>query len=60
MRLSALLLTLVIALGTTAPLAAKAKNTAQQHARTVAKARKVSRKPAKPAKVRQAKRPRSV
>ena len=58
MRLSALLLTFVIALGTTVPLAAKAKNTPQQHARKAAKAQKVRRKPAKvkPMKFRKAKR----
>lgn len=49
MQLSALLLTFVIALGTSAPLAAKSKRTPPKvHSRSAVKAPKVKRKPVKP------------
>ena len=58
MKLSALLLTIVIALGMSAPLAAKTKRPPKPHARTAVKAPKVKRKPVrpKPMKYRKAKR----
>jgi hypothetical protein len=59
MKLSALLLTIVIALGMSAPLAAKTRRTPPQaHARAAAKALKGRRKPVKPKpmKYRKAKR----
>jgi hypothetical protein len=62
MKLSALLLTVVIALGMSAPLAAKTRRTPPQvHARAKAKAPKVKRKPVKPKpmKYRKAKRSQS-
>ena len=49
MKLSALLLTFVIALGMSAPLAAKTRRTPPKpHPHTAAKAPKVKRKPVKP------------
>lgn len=61
MKLSALLLTFVIALGLSAPLAAKTKRTPRPHPRSAVKAPKVKRKPVKPKpmKFRKAKRSQS-